>query len=73
MPPDSLAPDRGARPPANRLLGVAAPAIARLFNQERARDNAADASAKLQERRHEREEVDAYLRDRHSPIATDTR
>ena len=39
-----------------------------LFSQEIARTNAAEASAELQERRQEREEVDAYLRALHSPI-----
>jgi hypothetical protein len=39
-----------------------------LFSQETARTNAAEASAALQERRHEREEVDAYLRALRSPI-----
>lgn len=36
-----------------------------LINQETARTNEAEASAKLRERRHEREEVDAYLRAQH--------
>ena len=44
-----------------------------LNNQETARSNAAEASAQLRERRREREEVDAYLRALHCPIATDTR
>lgn len=48
-------------------------AFMELISQETARSNADDASATLRQRRHEREEVDAYLRDRHSPIATDTR
>ena len=44
-----------------------------LIGQETARTNAAEASAKLRKRRHEREEVDAYLGALHSPIAADTR
>jgi hypothetical protein len=44
-----------------------------LFSQETARTNAAGASAELRERRREREEVDAYLRALHSPIAAATR
>jgi hypothetical protein len=43
-----------------------------LNSQETARNNAAGASAKLRRRRHEREEVDAYLRARHSAISADT-
>jgi hypothetical protein len=44
-------------------------AFMHLISQETARANAAEASAKLRKRRHEREEVDAYLTDLHSPIA----
>lgn len=40
-----------------------------LISQETARTNAAEASAKLRTRRHEREEVDAYLTDLHSTVA----
>jgi hypothetical protein len=43
------------------------------FSQETARTNAAEASAELRERRHEGEEVDAYLRALHSPIVAATR
>jgi hypothetical protein len=44
--------------------------IRNLATQERARTNAADASAALRARRHEREDVDAYLADleRRGPI-----
>ena len=44
-----------------------------LVGQETARTNAAAASADLRNRRHEQEEVDAYLSDLPSPIAADTR
>ena len=44
-----------------------------LFSQETARTNAAQASAELRERRQEREEVDAFLRALHSPVAAATR
>lgn len=58
-----------------RAYGV--PRLARalmgFMSQETALANAAEASAKLRQRRHEREEVDAYLRALHSPIAADTR
>lgn len=43
------------------------------FSQETARTNAAEASAELRERRHEREEVDAYLRALHSPMVAAAR
>jgi hypothetical protein len=43
-----------------------------LVSQETARTNAAEASAELRERRHEQDEVDAYLGTVPSPI-TDTR
>lgn len=36
-------------------------------NQSTARTNAAEASATLRQRRHDREDVDAYLRDLRSP------
>ena len=44
-----------------------------LISQETALTNAAESSAKLRQRRLEREEVDAYLSALHSPIAADTR
>jgi len=44
-----------------------------LTSQETALANAAEASAKLRQRRHEREEVEAYLQVLHAPIAADTR
>jgi len=44
-----------------------------VFSPEIARTNAAGASAELRERRQEREEVDAFLRALHSPIAAATR
>ena len=44
-----------------------------LISQETALTNAAEASAKLRQRRREREEVDEYLGALHSPIAADTR
>lgn len=40
-------------------------AVMDLIGQQTARTNAAEASAQLRERRHEREEVDAYLRAAH--------
>lgn len=43
------------------------------ISQETALTNAAEASAKLRQRRLEREEVDAYLSAQHSPIVADTR
>jgi hypothetical protein len=43
-----------------------------LVSQETARTNAAEASAELRERRHEQDEVDAYLGTVPSPI-TDAR
>ena len=43
------------------------------ISQETARANAAEASAKLRKRRHEREEVDAYLRALRPLIEADTR
>ena len=43
-----------------------------LISQETARTNAAEASVKLRERRHEREEVDAYLRALHFSDRSDT-
>ena len=48
-------------------------AFMHLIGQETARNNAAVASAKLRKRRHEQEEIDAYLRALHSPIPEDTR
>jgi hypothetical protein len=48
-------------------------ALMDLFSQETARTNAAEASAELRERRHEREEVDAYLSALRSPIVAATR
>ena len=48
-------------------------ALMDLFSQETARTNAAEASAELREQRHEREEVDAYLRALHSPIVAAAR
>lgn len=47
--------------------------LERLLSQETARTNAAGASAQLQRRRHEREEVEAYLRAVHSSIAAGIR
>jgi hypothetical protein len=47
-------------------------ALMQLISQATARTNAAEASAKLRKRRHEREEVDAYLGTLH-PIAAETR
>ena len=53
------------------------PRLARAFmgliSQETALANAAGASAKLRQRRHEREEVDAYLVALHAPTAADIR
>lgn len=43
-----------------------------LISQETARTNACEASDELRRRRHEREEVDAYLEALHSHIAADT-
>lgn len=48
-------------------------ALMHLISQETARTNAAEASAKLRKRRHERQDVDAYLATLHAPIAVDTR
>lgn len=48
-------------------------AVMGLISQETALTNAAEASAKLRQRRLEREEVDAYLSALHSPIVADTR
>jgi hypothetical protein len=48
-------------------------AVIGLISQETALTNAAEASAKLRQRRRERQEVDAYLSVLHSPIAEDTR
>jgi len=48
-------------------------ALRHLISQETARTNAFEASAKLRKRRHERQEVDAYLATLPSPIAVDTR
>lgn len=42
------------------------------IGQETARNNAAVASAKLRKRRHEHEEIDAYLTALHPPIPEDT-
>jgi hypothetical protein len=47
-------------------------ALKRLTSQETALDNAAEASAGLRERRHEREEVDAYLKTLPPPVDADT-
>jgi hypothetical protein len=47
-------------------------ALIRLVGQETALANAAEASAYLQARRREREEVDAYLGARHSPSSAST-
>lgn len=44
-----------------------------LISQETARANAGEASARLRRRRHEQDEVDAYLKARQLPIAPDTR
>jgi hypothetical protein len=44
-----------------------------LISRETALINAAEASEMLRKRRHDREEVDAYLRALHSPIPADTR
>lgn len=44
-----------------------------LLSQKTARANAAEAASKLLERRHEREEVDAYLRELPSPSPAVTR
>ena len=52
------------------------PRLVRAFmhhiGQETARNNAAVASAKLRRRRHEQEEIDAYLTALHPPIPEDT-
>lgn len=47
-------------------------ALRRLISQETARANAAEASAKLRRRRHEREAVDEYLRALRPAIVADT-
>jgi hypothetical protein len=39
------------------------------LNQTTARTNAAESCARLRERRHEREDVDAYLRSLRSPAS----
>ena len=44
-----------------------------LVGQETARTNAAEASAELRKRRHEQDEVNAYLGNLPSPTAADTR
>lgn len=44
-----------------------------LISQETARTNAGEAYATLRTRRHELEEVDAYLAAQGSPIEADTR
>lgn len=44
-----------------------------LANQDTARTNAAEASAELRERRHEQEDVDAYLQARPWTYTTDAR
>ena len=47
-------------------------AVMGLISQETALTNAAEAGAKLRQRRLEREEVDAYLSAQHSPMADTT-
>lgn len=57
-----------------RRLGLPRPdrAVRALLSQETARTNAFEASAVLQRGRHERDEVDAYLRVMHPPLAART-
>lgn len=57
------------------VQGRAAHAVTRpcITSQETARTNAGEAYATLRTRRHELEEVDAYLAAQGSPIEADTR